>query len=185
MADLIREVPGGLQVDGLCLLKSCCSCGGRSKPSNYGVGDCCLTYSMVRQENHTVAFFAKATTPNTTNNYEWGYRVKKGLVEVDVLVHDTRGPKDFEFGGKYPPPVSEWQKRGWEILSQFERALEEPPSSCRPEAEARKPETGRGMGRGVPPLSSPQPRQFREGAPKPQVTLTWRPLAGRGASWSK
>jgi hypothetical protein len=77
----------------------------------------------VKQENHTVAFFAKATTANTTGNYEWGYRVKKGPVEVDVLVHDTRGPRKFPFGGIYPPAVSEWQKRGWEILLQFERPL--------------------------------------------------------------
>jgi hypothetical protein len=70
-----------------------------------------------------VAFFAKATTPHTRDNYEWGYRVKKGPIEVDVLVYDTRAPKNFRFGGKYPPPAAEWEKRGWTILSQFERPL--------------------------------------------------------------
>jgi hypothetical protein len=121
--NLIKKVQGGYQIDGLDLLRANCGCGGLTGPGGYGVGDCCQTNSTVRQENHTVAFFAKATTPSTKNNYEWGYRVKKGPVEVDVLVYDTRNPKDFTFGGKYPPPVSEWQARGWEILSQFERPL--------------------------------------------------------------
>jgi hypothetical protein len=123
-AELIKRVPGGFLVDGLDLVRSNCGCGGLTRPGGSGIGDCCFTYSTVKQENHTVAFFAKATTPNTTENYEWGYRVRKGPVVVDVLVHDTRGPKKFPFGGKYPPPVSAWQNRGWEVLSQFERPLQ-------------------------------------------------------------
>jgi hypothetical protein len=122
--ELIKKVHAGYQVDGLDLTRSNCGCGGLSGPGGYGVGDCCLTYSTVKQENHIVAFFAKATTPNTTDNYEWGYRVKKGQVEVDVLVYDTKNPKNFAFGGKYPPSLEEWQKRGWKVLSQFERPLE-------------------------------------------------------------
>ena len=70
-----------------------------------------------------MAFFAKATTPHTENNYEWGYRVKKGQVEVDVLVMDTRSAKSYPFQGIYPPAVSEWLARGWKVLSQFERPL--------------------------------------------------------------
>ncbi len=121
--DLVRKVHGGYRVDGLDLLRSTCGCGAQSGPGGPGIGDCCHTYSTVKQENHTVAFFVKCTTPNTPNNYEWGYRVKKGQVEVDVLVYDTRQPKNFTFGGQYPPPLSEWQARGWEILHQFERPL--------------------------------------------------------------
>ena len=41
---------------------------------------------------NTIFFFAKNTTPNTTNNYEWGYRVQKGDHIVDVQMLDTRGP---------------------------------------------------------------------------------------------
>jgi len=63
------------------------------------------------------------TTPNTRENYEWGYRVKKGPVQVDDLVYDTRNPKTLKFGGNYPPLVSEWQDHGWEVLDQFERPL--------------------------------------------------------------
>jgi hypothetical protein len=121
--DLIKKVPGGYQVDGLDLLWSNCGCGGLTGPGGSGVGDCWHTYSSVRQENHTVAFFVKGTTPNTKDNYEWGYRVKKGRVEVDVLVYDTKNPKNFPFGGTYPPALSEWQTRGWEVLHQFERPL--------------------------------------------------------------
>jgi hypothetical protein len=121
--DLIEQVPGGYRVDGLDLLRARCGCGGLTGPGLSGMGDCCHTYSTVKHENSTVAFFAKAATPTTKDNYEWGYRVKKGPVEVDVLVYDTRQPKNFTFGGKYPPPLSEWQARGWEVLHQFERPL--------------------------------------------------------------
>ena len=122
MSDLVKRVPRGFRVDGLDLLNSRCGCGGLSGPAG-GIGDCCFTYSTVTRKNRTVAFFAKATSPHTTDNYEWGYRVKKGPVEVDVLVHDTRSFRDFPFGGMYPPLVSEWEKRGWKILSRFERPL--------------------------------------------------------------
>jgi hypothetical protein len=122
-AELIQEVQDGFQVDGLELLHSHCGCGGLTSPGGAGIGDCCLTYSTVKRANHTVAFFAKATTPNTRNNYEWGYRVRKGPVEVDVLVYDTRNPKNFPFGGKYPPRLAEWETRGWEVVSQFKRPL--------------------------------------------------------------
>ena len=122
--NLIKKVQRGFQIDGLDLLGAYCECGCMSD-SNGGekVEDCCHTYSSVRQENNTVAFFAKATTPQTTDNYEWGYRVKKGPMEVDVLVMDTRNVKDFPFRGMYPPDLSEWLARGWEVLSQFERPL--------------------------------------------------------------
>ena len=121
--ELIQKIRAGLRVDGLDLLRSNCGCGGLTGPGGSGIGDCCFTYSTVKQENHVVAFFAKATSPNTTNNYEWGYQVRKGFVLVDVLVHDSRDPKNFQFGGKYPPPVSAWEQRGWEVLLEFEKPL--------------------------------------------------------------
>jgi hypothetical protein len=80
----------------------------------------------VKKENHIVAFFAKATTPATKDNFEWGYRVKKGPVEVDILVYDTRTPKNFTFWGKSPPAIFEWEARGWEILDLFDRPLKGP-----------------------------------------------------------
>jgi hypothetical protein len=131
LSDLIKKVGTGYQVDGLDLLRANCGCVSLTGPGGHGVGDCCLTYSTVKHEENTVAFFAKAATPNTKDNYEWGYRVKKGPLEVDVLVYDTRNPKDFKFRGAYPPPVSAWQERGWKVMDQFERPLREPGPDCR------------------------------------------------------
>lgn len=119
--NLIKKVQRGYQVDGINLLGAFCNCGNGSEGKE--VADCCYTYSSVKLENRTVSFFAKATTPNTRHNYEWGYRVKKGPVEVDVLVYDTWDPKTFRFGGNYPPSPSEWEERGWQILDRFERPL--------------------------------------------------------------
>jgi hypothetical protein len=118
---LVKKIPGGYQVDGLDLLRGNCErttglwpAAGNGYPQ---------TYSIVKREGDVVAFFAKAITSNTKDKYEWGYRVKKGSTEVDVLVYDTRTPKTFIFRGEYPPPVSAWQARGWEVLDQFERPL--------------------------------------------------------------
>lgn len=132
--NLIKKVQRGYQVDGINLLGAFCNCGGNG-PEGKEVADCCYTYSSVKLENRTVSFFAKATTPNTRHNYEWGYRVKKGPVEVDVLVYDTRDPKTFKFEGNYPPPLSDWQERGWQVLDQFERSLDW--------TRAKRPEGGR------------------------------------------
>jgi len=123
--NLIKKVQGGYQIDGLDLLGTYCGCDGLTGSSGDEMRDCCHSHSSVKRENNTVAFFAKATSPNTKDNYEWGYRVKKGPVEVDVLVMDTRKAKNFPFRGIYPPSVSEWQARGWTVLSQFERPLAE------------------------------------------------------------
>ncbi|MFP3868892.1 MAG: hypothetical protein ACLFUU_12170 [Desulfobacteraceae bacterium] len=122
---MIKKVPGGYQVDGLDLI---CGQGGSSGVARPGY-NCCPTYSTVRHEDHIIAFFAKAITPHTRDNYEWGYRVKKGGLEVDVLVYDTRHHQNFTFEGHYPPPVSAWLERGWELISQFERPLESSPEN--------------------------------------------------------
>jgi hypothetical protein len=140
---LIKKVERGHQVDGLDLLRANCGCGGLTGTGGCGMRDCCSTYSTVKHEENTVAFFAKATTPHTKDNYEWGYRVKKGPVEVDVLVYDTRNPKDFKFGGIYPPPVSAWQERGWKVMDQFERSLREPAPNYRRGARVQRPAGGR------------------------------------------
>jgi hypothetical protein len=117
----VKKVPGGYQVDGLDLLEGNCD---RTAGLRRAEGDDCRhTYSTVRREGNVVAFFAKATTTKTKDNYEWGYRVKKGSVEVDVLVYDTWNPGTIQFQGHYPPSASAWENCGWEILSQFERPL--------------------------------------------------------------
>lgn len=130
--------------------------------------DCCFTYSTVKHEDNTVAFFAKATPPRSKDNYEWGYRVKKGPVEVDVLVYDTRSPKDFKFGGTYPPPVSAWQERGWKVMDQFERPLRESGPDCRCGSGVQRPACGRMGDRDQPREPIPPARQPEE----PQALLT-------------
>lgn len=49
MAGLIEKVKGGYIVDGLELLAANCVCGGLTGPGGAGIGDCCMTFSRVRQ----------------------------------------------------------------------------------------------------------------------------------------
>ncbi len=37
---------------------------------------------------------------------------------------DTRGPKNFKFGGSPPPPLSAWTSKGWQVVTQFEHPVE-------------------------------------------------------------
>lgn len=119
----IEKVHGGYKVDGLELLAGNCGCGGLSGPGGSGVGECCFTFSRVKHEGDKIEYIGKNTTPNTTNNYEWGYKVKKGSHEVDVKMSDTQGPKSFKFGGHMPPPLSAWQGKGWEVVMHYERPI--------------------------------------------------------------
>ncbi len=147
MADtMVEKVKQGFRVDGVDLLRRNCGCGGLTGPGGTGIGDCCLTYSTVKHEGNIYYFVAKYTTPNTVMNIEHGYRVKKGDIEVDVHVYDTKGPKTFKYGGAPVPDLSVWQEKGWHLLSRFEQSLEgtgEPmPEWCTPEACLR-PDIGR------------------------------------------
>jgi hypothetical protein len=118
------KVPGGYKVDGLELAAANCGCGGLTGPGGSGTGDCCFTFSRVKKDGSTLLYYGKKTTPATRNNYEWGYRVKKGDHVVDVKMLDTRGPVGFKFGGVEPPSLSAWKEKGWEVVSQFERPVE-------------------------------------------------------------
>jgi hypothetical protein len=151
MAGLIEKVKGGYKVDGIELRAANCGCGGLTGPGGSGTGDCCFTFSRVKHDGNTIMYIGKKTTPNTTNNYEWGYKVKKEDTQVEVKMLDTRGAVDFKFGGVDPPPLSAWQNKGWQVADQFERPLEgtgEPlPSWCdsaqsaceRPDVELESP----------------------------------------------
>ncbi len=123
MGALIEKVQHGYRVDGLDLVRSNCGCGSLSGSGGV-TGDCCHTFSTVKHEGEKVFYVGKATTPNTTNNYKWGYRVKKGAAEVDVTMFDTRSPKTFKFGGVQPPALAAWKQKGWEVVEQFEEPLE-------------------------------------------------------------
>ncbi len=119
-----EKVHGGYKVDGLELKAANCGCGGLTGPGGSGTGDCCFTYSRVKVAGDTLKYFGKYTTPNTSNNYEWGYKVKKDGHEVEVQMLDTRGPKNFKFGGSPPPPLSAWTSKGWQVVNQFEHPVE-------------------------------------------------------------
>jgi len=114
---LIEKIPGGFRVDGLELRRGKCGCGGMG-------GDCCFTYSKVTHQGNVFNYEGKATAPSTHNNFEWGYRVRSGDAAVSVTMFDTRDPKDF-FSGCYPPPVSAWKEKGWEVEEEFSRPLED------------------------------------------------------------
>lgn len=118
MADLqIERAPGGFTIDGLVLQRGKCGCGGMG-------GDCCFTYSKVKKDGNRLVYEGKATAPSTTHNFDWGYVVKKGGFEVQVDMIDTHDPNPFYVG--YPPPaVSAWLDRGWEVVSQYEKAAAE------------------------------------------------------------
>ena len=118
-----EKIHGGYKVDGLELMAANCGCGGLSGPGGSGMGDCCMTFSRVKHDGNTVMYIGKKTTPNTTNNFEWGYKVKKDDHQVEVKMLDTRAAKKFKFGGVEPPPLSAWQKKGWQVVDQFERPV--------------------------------------------------------------
>jgi hypothetical protein len=135
----------GYKVEGLELRQANCGCGGMTGPGGSGTGDCCFTFSRVKQDGNTLMYFGKKTTPSTSNNYEWGYKVKKNNHVVEVKMLDTRGPVSFKFGGVEPPPLSAWQQKGWEVVSQFDRPVEgtgEPlPEWCNsPESACERPD---------------------------------------------
>ena len=112
----IERAPGGFQVDGLVLQRGKCGCGGMG-------GDCCYTFSKVKRDGNRLVYEGKATAPSTSNNYDWGYVVKKGELEVQVDVKDTHDAKPF-FVGHYPPAINDWVERGWEVVSQYEKPAE-------------------------------------------------------------
>jgi len=123
LAGLIEKVKGGYKVDGLALGAANCGCGGLTGPGGSGVGDCCITSSRVKHDGNAISYIGKKTTPNTTENYEWGYKVKKDDAEVEVKMLDTRRPTKFKFGGVEPPPLSAWQQKGWQVVDQYERPV--------------------------------------------------------------
>ena len=61
---------------------------------------------------------------STSDNFDWGYVVKKGDIEVQVDVQDTHDPKPF-FVGHYPPALQSGRHKGWEIVSQYEKPAED------------------------------------------------------------
>lgn len=139
---VIEKVFSGYRVDGLALLQGRCHCHHGNDAAGADDRECCQTYSLVQKNGPVLSFFASGITSRSTDNYKFYYRVKKGGVEVQVLMYDSRAPKQFVFGGFYPPPLSAWQERGWQVLQEGEEPLSNPIATvpawcCR--ADARDP----------------------------------------------
>ncbi len=103
----IEKAPGGFLVDGLELKGGKCGC--------TSVLPCCFSWSKVKRHGNTFSFVAKTDTPETKDNFVWGYTVKKGDYIVEVMFDDARDKTIFS--GFYPPKLEEWTYRGWEIIA--------------------------------------------------------------------
>jgi rubredoxin len=103
---MIEKIPGGLSVDGLEFRNGKCGC--------TTVLPCCYSWSKVKKSGDAVSFVGKATGPETSKAFTWGYAVKKGSLTVEVSFEDDRDKKIFS--GFYPPRVEEFLARGWELV---------------------------------------------------------------------
>jgi len=102
----IEKIPGGFRVDGLELKKGKCGC--------TSIAKCCYSYSKVKKKGNVIEFEAKLTAPDTKDNFNWSYVVKKADVVVKVKVEDARDKEIYS--GYMPPAVQEWIERGWEVV---------------------------------------------------------------------
>lgn len=106
MTIVIEKIHGGLEVDGIQLLKGKCGCTSLAK--------CCYTWSKLKHKGDDITYETKLTTPDTKDNFDWSYKVTKDGVTVTVTVEDARD-KDT-VSGYIPPAVSVWESRGWEVI---------------------------------------------------------------------
>ena len=106
MTITVEKIPGGLSVDGLELKNGKCGC--------TTVLPCCYSWSKIKKSGNNFVFTGKATGPDTTENFNWSYAVKKEDVTVEVAMEDA-GDKTL-FSGYYPPRIEEWTDRGWEVV---------------------------------------------------------------------
>lgn len=119
---LIENVHGGFKVDGLELLAGNCAFRRFNGSWGHCPHGCCFTFSRVKRDGNTILYLGKKTA-TTTNNYEWGYRVRKDGVEVEVRLLDSQTPGSHGFGGQAPPALSAWEERGWTVLFFFNRPI--------------------------------------------------------------
>jgi pyruvate oxidase len=101
----ILKIPGGLEVDGLMLLRGKCGCTSLAK--------CCYSWSKVKQKGSDIVVEAKLSAPDTKDNFEWGYTVSKDGVTVNVAVEDARDKEIYS--GYIPPAAAEWESQGWTV----------------------------------------------------------------------
>lgn len=101
----IKKIPGGLEVDGVQVLRGKCGCTSLAK--------CCYSWTKVKHKGDDIRVDAKLSAPDTKDNYSWSYTVTKDGVTVIVAVEDARDK--VIFSGYIPPAVGEWESRGWEV----------------------------------------------------------------------
>lgn len=102
----VEKVPGGFSVDGLELRNGKCGC--------TAVLPCCYSWSKIKRSGNAFAYTGKATSPDSKENFNWSYAVKKGDYTVEVSMEDARDKKIFS--GYYPPSIEEWTEKGWEVV---------------------------------------------------------------------
>jgi|Deesub1362A_J573_1020465.scaffolds.fasta_scaffold11867_2 pyruvate oxidase len=105
----IEKISGGFRVDGIELKNGKCGCTSLSR--------CCYSWSKIRRKGNTLEFEAKLTTPDTQDNFDWGYEIRKRGIVVKVRVRDARDKEIYS--GFMPPPVKAWFFRGWEVIKQY------------------------------------------------------------------
>jgi hypothetical protein len=98
----VEKIPGGMKVDGLELKNGKCGC--------TSVLPCCYSWSKVKRTGNTFTFSGKASGPDSTDVFKWGYTVKKGDFVVEVSVEDARDKTIFT--GYYPPRLEDWVEKG-------------------------------------------------------------------------
>jgi rubredoxin len=108
MEIVVEKAPGGFRIDGLELKGGKCGC--------TSVLPCCFSWAKVKRNGSMFSFVAKADTPETKDNFTWGYTVAKDGYTVEVQFNDARDKTIFS--GFYPPLIEEWTGRGWHIIAQ-------------------------------------------------------------------
>ncbi|HUI67530.1 MAG TPA: rubredoxin [Nitrospirota bacterium] len=102
----VEKIPGGFSVDGLELKNGKCGC--------TTVLPCCYSWSKIKRSGNAFAYVGKASSPDSKENFNWSYAVKKGDHTVEVNMEDARDKKIFS--GYYPPRIEEWTEKGWEVV---------------------------------------------------------------------
>ncbi len=103
----IEKIPGGFNIDGLELKTGKCGC--------TSIAKCCYSWSKVKKkDDQLIEFTAKLTTADSHDHFNWSYIVRKNGMTVKAAVEDARDKDNSS--AFIPPPVSEWETRGWEIV---------------------------------------------------------------------
>lgn len=107
MEVIVEKAPGGFLIDGFELRGGKCGCTSILK--------CCFSWSKVKRSGNTFTYSAKADTPDTQENFSWGYTAVKGDYRIEVTFEDARDKTIFS--GFYPPRVEDLAAKGWTITA--------------------------------------------------------------------